>query len=148
MRSPNSSTQRMPFLLTLTLWTAACLFQIITPQLVTAAQGAESAPKSLFTLKDVTDTHLTLIPLIHLVPPGSTLVYKDKPLTELKGMAEGKQIEALAKADINFFQTQLKKQLGNDKKLTLQEARFDVNKDFMGKLVTDLLSLKYTIAKP
>lgn len=122
------------------------LFQIITP--ILPAQAEEAASQSLFTIKDATDSKLTLVPSIHLVPPGSTLLHKDKTLEELKAQPDGKEIEKLALADISFFEGQLQKKIGADKKLTVKEARFDVHQDFMGKKVTDLLSILYTVAKP
>jgi hypothetical protein len=128
-------------------WAAICLCQIL-PLLTPAAHAEKPAEQSLFTLKDVTDSHLLLIPSIHLVPPGSTLLHKNKTLTELRAQPDGKEIEPLAQADINFFEGQLRKQIGKDAKLQVKEARFDVHQDFMGKKVTDLLSLEYTITKP
>jgi|GEM_PF-4402005 len=132
-------------LLALAFWVALFLTPLVTPPSV---QAEEPASQSLFTVKDATDSKLTLVPSIHLVPPGSTLLHKDKTLEELKAQPDGKEIEKLALADISFFEGQLQKKIGADKKLTVKEARFDVHQDFMGKKVTDLLSILYSVAKP
>lgn len=145
LRTP--SAQRQPPLLTLAFWTALCLSLFALP-VTPPAHAAEPASQSLFTLKDATDSHLLLVPSIHLVPPGSTLLHKDKTLTELRALPNGKEIEPLAMADINFFEGQLRKRIGKEVKLTVKEARFDVHQDFMGKKVTDLLSIEYTLDKP
>lgn len=147
MQTRKSSLKRIPSLLTLTFWAMLCLLQVTSPFL-RPAQGEEPASQSLFTVKDATDAKLTLVPSIHLVPPGSTLLHKNKTLEELKAQPDGKELEKLALADISFFEGQLQKKIGADKKLTVKEARFDVHQDFMGKKVTDLLSIDYTIAKP
>lgn len=141
-----SSGKLMSSSLSLVFLVLLALFQIITP--ILPAQAEEAASQSLFTIKDATDSKLTLVPSIHLVPPGSTLLHKDKTLEELKAQPDGKEIEKLALADISFFEGQLQKKIGADKKLTVKEARFDVHQDFMGKKVTDLLSILYTVAKP
>lgn len=142
-----ASFKKTPSRLALTLWAALLLLPLTAP-LMRPVQAEEAASQSLFTIKDATDSKLTLVPSIHLVPPGSTLLHKDKTLEELKAQPDGKEIEKLALADITFFEGQLQKKIGADKKLTVKEARFDVHQDFMGKKVTDLLSILYTVAKP
>lgn len=146
MQHRTLSLTRTLSLLAVSFCTVLCLARFI-PSAIPLAHAEEQAQQSLFTLKDVTDSHLILIPSIHLVPPGSTLLHKDKTLSELRALPDGKEIDPLAMADINFFEGQLRKRIGKEVKLTVKEARFDVHQDFMGKKVTDLLSIEYTLGK-
>lgn len=76
------------------------------------------------------------------------MIIKNKTLAELREQKDGKELEQLAMADINFFEGQLRKKLGAEAQFTRKDARFDVHQDFMGKKVTDLLSIDYAVTKP
>ncbi|MBU4152244.1 MAG: hypothetical protein KKD63_05130, partial [Proteobacteria bacterium] len=107
----SSSNKRLPLLSFL-----LCSFLSIAqfnPALVPSAHCQETAPQqSLFTIENTSDSAFTLVPSIHLVPPGSTLIIKNKTLAELREQKDGKELEQLAMADINFFEGQLRKKLG------------------------------------
>lgn len=134
--------------LTFIFWSFLILTQAAPPFAPLAWAQEAAQPQSLFTLENTSDSALTLIPSIHLVPPGSTLVTKNKNLAELRAQTDGKELERLAMADINFFEGQLRKKLGPEAKLTRKNARFDVYQDFMGKKITDLLAIDYAVSKP
>ncbi len=92
------------------------------------ANVGSAQEKRLYKVEDAGKGSIKLVPLIHLVPPGSQVVHKGIELKEIERLPEGAKLKEKAMVDVKFFQELYEKE--NNVKLSLENAIFDIYKDF------------------